>query len=436
MRLLLLFIATLFFGQLSAQEILRLEDAVAAALQNNYDIRLSRNDSAAYSLDASYAYAGFLPRLNATGTKVWNVNAQKQELQDGRKPEATGIKSSNLTASLQLNWTLFDGLKMFVTRERLLELEKLGDLGVKNQVTNTVATVVNNYYNIVRTKQQLKAVEEQISINEERVKLADMKVSVGLGSKPELLQARVDLNAQKAARLQQLTLIAQLRDQLNQLIGFRMGLVYEVADSIPVNTVLQYGDLEQNLEASSPNLLFARKNIDIAQLTVKERRAELLPIVAFNSAYNYSRTSNTTVINTFTPLFNQNNGYNYGFSVNIPILNNFNTRRLMKQAQLDVRYQQLFYDNQFTLTQVGLTNAFKDYELQKDLLALEEANIGFARENVAIALERFRQGVSTFLELREAQISLEEANSRLIAARYNTKLAETELLRLKGGLLQ
>jgi outer membrane protein len=83
-----------------------------------------------------------------------------------------------------------------------------------------------------------------------------------------------------------------------------------------------------------------------------------------------------------------------------------------------------------------LSNSFKDYELQKNLLALEEDNIALAKENVMIALERFRQGVSTFLELREAQISLQDAYNRLIAARYNTKLAETELLRLKGDLVR
>ena len=433
----LLLVSIILAGQSTqAQKVLTLEEAIAAALHSNYDILMSRNDSAAFALDNDYAYAAFLPRLNGTASKTWNVNAQKQELQDGRKPEAKGIRSNNLSASANLQWTLFDGLKMFVTREKLQEFEKLGALGVKNQVVNTVATVVTNYFNIVRQKQQQKAIEEQISINEERVKLADMKLSVGLGSKPELLQARVDLNAQKAARLQQITLIAQLRETLNQLTGFRSGVVYDVQDSIPINTTLQFGDLKNNLEESNPGLLFARKNIQIAELTVKERKAELFPILNFNSAYNFSRTQNKTVINTFTPLFNQNSGFNYGFGVTVPILNGFNTNRLIKQARLEVKYQQLFYENQLTLLDVGLTNAFKDYELQKQLLALEEENITLARENVAIALERFRQGVSTFLELREAQISLEDAYNRLIAARYNTKLAETELLRIKGDLVK
>ena len=419
-----------------AQQVLTLENVIEAALNNNYDIRMARNDSASYALDRSYAYAAFLPRLNGTAGRTWNVNAQKQELSNGTKRDTTGIRSNNINASLGLNWTLFDGLKMFATRDKLEEFEQLGTLGIKNQVVNTVASVINTYYGIVRQKQQLRAIEEQISINEERVKLADRKLSVGLGSKPELLQAKVDLNAQIASRLQQRTLIAQLREQLNQLVGFTSDATYDVTDSIPINTSLEYGELQQNLEATNPALLITQKNISLARLTLKERKGELFPTLSFNSSYNFSRTQNKVVINNFTPLFNQNRGFNYGFSLAIPIFNGFNTRRLIRQTELDIQYQQLLYGNQLSMVNVGLSTAYKDYQLQKELLQLEEENIALARENVFIALERFRQGVSTYLELREAQRSLEDGYNRLIAARYNTKLAETELLRLKGDLVR
>lgn len=425
----------------TAQDSLTLEQAIEAALKNNYDIQLTRNDSASYALDNSYSWAAFLPQLNGTAGTTWNRNNQRLKFtkrSGGGDSSVTrdAVKTHNTQYSLALNWTLFDGLKMFATRNRLEELATLGELGVKNQVTNTVAAVINNYFNIVRQKQQLKAVEEQISINEERVKLADKKLSVGLGSKPELLQARVDLNAQKAAQLQALTLIAQLRDQLNQLIGFRQGASYQVSDSIPVNTTLQFGELAQKFEETNPALLFAKKNIDIARIVVKERKAELFPTLSLNSAYNFTQNDNSVAVNINQPFYNQNKGFNYGLNLNIPILNGFNTKRLIKQAQLDVRYQQLAYDNQRSQVEVGLGNSFKNYELQKRLLELEQNNIELAKENVMIALERFRQGVSTFLELREAQISLQDAYNRLIAARYNTKLAETELLRLKGDLIR
>lgn len=424
-----------------AQDSLTLEQAIMAALKNNYDILLTRNDSAAYALDNSYAWAAFLPQVNGVAGTTWNTNNQQLKFvkrTGGGDSSVTrdAVKTHNINYALNLNWTLFDGLKMFATRNRLEELEKLGELGVKTQVINTVAAVINNYYNIVRQKQQLKAIEEQISINEERVKLADKKLSVGLGSKPELLQARVDLNAQKAAQLQQLTLIAQLRDQLNQLIGFRTGATYNVSDSIPLNTSLQFGELTQQFEETNPSLLFQKKNIDIARITLKERKADLFPVLSFNSAYNFTQNDNSVAVNFNQPFFNRNKGFNYGFGLSVPLLNGFNTKRLIKQAELDIRYQQLVYANQRSQIDAGLSNSFKDYELQKRLLQLEEDNIALAKENVMIALARFRQGVSTYLELREAQISLQDAYNRLIAARYNTKLAETELLRLKGDLVK
>lgn len=421
---------------LSAQNKLTVEQAIAATIENNYDIQLLRNDSSSYALDKSYARAAFLPRLNATTGLVFNNNNQKQKLADGTKRQGSGLRSSNLTGSVQLNWTVFDGFKMFATRDKLTEFVKLGELNIRNQIVNSVATVINNYYNIVRQKQQLKAIEEQMSINEERVKLAEKKFSVGVGAKPDILQGKVDLNAQKAARLKQQTLIDQLKEQLNQLMNVELNTRYEVEDSIVFKDEIILGDIMGTVEASNPQLQLIKKNIDIGKLTLKERKADRYPVVSINSAYNYSKTNNQTVINSFTPLFTRNNGFNYGIGVTIPIFNNYNVKRQIQQAQLDIDYLNISYNNQKAKIDLGITNAFKDYELQKKTLALEEENILLAKENVFIALERLRLGISTYLELRETQKSLELAYDRLIAARYNTKLAETELLRLKGDLLK
>lgn len=428
---------TIFFSQtVFAQNKLTVEQAITATIENNYDILLLRNDSSSFALDRSYARAAFLPRINATTGLVYNNNDQKQKFNDGTKRERKGIRSSNLSGSVQLNWTLFDGFKMFATRDKLNEFVKLGELNIKNQVINSVAAVINNYYNIVRQKQQLKAIEEQMSINEERVKLAEKKFSVGLGAKPEILQGKVDLNAQKAARLRQQTLIDQLKEQLNQLMNVEMNTRYEVSDSITFRDDIVLGDIMGTIETTNPQLQQIKKNIDIGKLTLKERKADRYPVLSFNSAYNYSKIDNKAVVNPFTPLFSRNNGFNYGLGVTIPILNGFTVKRQIKQAQLDIDYLNISYKNQKAIIDLGITNAFKDYELQRKMLVLEEDNILLARENVFIALERLRLGLSTYIELRETQKSLELAYDRLIAARYNTKLAETELLRLKGDLVK
>ena len=432
---LLLFILSPVFAY-SQNKLLTLEEAIATALQNNYNILLAKNDSVSAAIDYSFKNAAFIPRLNGNIGTVWNNNDQKQILSDGTKRQSKGLKSNNITAQLALNWTLFDGLKMFATRDKVEEYVKLGELGIKNNIINTVATVINTYYNIVRQKQQLKAIEEQMSLSGERVKLAQNKLDIGVGTKPDVLQSKVDLNAQKAAQLEQRTLIEQLKEQLNQVMVVQPAAMYEVSDSIPINAGLGLGDIQNGMETSNPSLLIARKNIDIAGLTLKERKAERFPTISFNSAYNFNRNKNQTVINTFSTLFNRTKGFNYGLTASIPILNNLNNKRLIRQAQLDIQYQQLVYDNQKSMISLSVINAFKEYEQQKKALALEEENILLAKENVSIVFQVYKLAATTLIQLKEAQKSLEDAYNRLIAARYNTKLAETELLRLKGDLVR
>lgn len=419
-----------------AQRIVSLEEAIATALQNNYNILLAKNDSMAAALDYSYKNAGFLPRLNGNLGTAWNNNAQKQILADGSKRESKGLKSNNITAQLALNWTLFDGMKMFATRDKLEEFVKLGELGIKNQLINTVASVITTYYNIVRQKQQLKAVEEQMSLSQERVKLAQYKLDIGVGTKPDVLQGKLDLNAQKAAQLLQQNLIAKLKEELNQLMNIQQSTLYEISDSIPINTKLSLGDIQNNVESNNPALLIAKKNIDIAGLTLKERKAERLPTLTFNSAYNFNRTNNQAVINSFSTLFNRSKGFNYGLTATVPIFNNFNNKRQIRQAELDIQYQRIVYDNQKSLINLSVINAWSDYEQQKRALALEEENIILAKENVSILFQVYKLNSTTLIQLKEAEKSLGDAYNRLIAARYSTKLAETELLRLKGDLIK
>ncbi len=166
---------------------LSLDDAIAEALKNNYNIILAKSDSEASALDYAYRNAAFLPKLNGTATTLWTNNAQKQTLADGSKKDKSGLKSNNTTAQLALSWTLFDGLKMFATRDKLEQLVKLGSLQIKDNVINTVASVINTYYNIVRQKQQLKVITEQMTLSDERVKLAQYKLDIGVGAKPDAL---------------------------------------------------------------------------------------------------------------------------------------------------------------------------------------------------------------------------------------------------------
>jgi len=109
---------------------------------------------------------------------------------------------------------------------------------------------------------------------------------------------------------------------------------------------------------------------------------------------------------------------------------------LVKQAKWNVGYQNIVYENQRSVTGLNVINAFQNYEQQKKALALEEENILLARENLDIVFETYKLGAATLLQLKLAQNSLADAENRLIEARYNAKVSETELMRLSGQLIK
>lgn len=420
-----------------AQDRLTVEQAIAAALANNYDIRLSKTDSVDYAIDESYLYTAFLPTVNGNFSRNYNRNKETNEFkgQPGRRDTSGISKSNNLTAGVNMNWGLFNGFKMYATRDRVRELVTLGQLGIKAQITNSVAAVMQTYFDIVQQKQQLNAIIEQKAISEERVKLADKKLSVGLGAKPELLQAKVDLNAFTSSQYKQQTLIQQLKEQLNQLMGVAKGIDYDVEDSIPINHNLVLDNILTNITLTNPDLQVLKKNIDITQISIREIKAGYYPTISLTGNYNFNFNNNTKNLNPFQLPYRQVMGLTGGLTASIPVFNGFTVTRQVKHAKILALQQQLQYDNQALQVDIAVKNAYKDYELQKKNLALEEENILLAKENVMIALERFKLGLSTYIELRQAQLSLSDGYNRLIAARFNAKVAEIQLMRLKGEII-
>jgi outer membrane protein len=425
-------------GSLAAQNKLTVEQAIALALNKNFDIQLAQNAAEAAGINDKYAIGAFLPTVNASASIVRNANQQEvaySGVRDTLNSEGRA-EAVNTLASVQLNWVLFDGGKMFIARNRLAALDEQAQLNLKSQIVNTISSVIVSYHDIVRQKQQLKAVEEQLAVSDERVKLATRKLDVGIGAKPELLQAKVDYNTFKTFAIQQEANIQLLKEQLNNLTGLQLEAAYDVSDTIIIDLTLQRETVEAGIETKNFLLQSNRKNVEVAEYLVRERRADFLPVISLTSAYNYSQTENIVLIDPLRPFFNQTDGYNFGLTASLPIFNGFSRKREFQQSKINLNRQWITFNQNKALVNVGVRNAFVAYTSAKEILLVEEETIVLARENVTIAFESFRRGVATFIELRTAQQSMAEAYNRLITARYNAKVAETELLRLNGSLLR
>ena len=412
---------------LCAQETLTVEQAIELALKNNYDIQIVKNDAEIAARNNTIGNAGMLPRIDATFADNYTLINLNQKFTNGTEINRNDVTGNNISAGVALNWTLFDGLKMFATKGKLKRLAEIGELQFKDEIQTSVANVMNAYYDVVRAQQQVKAIEEAIKISNERAKLADMKFQVGSASKVDLLQAKVDLNEQKSNLLTQRKTIEQRKGDLNTLLAQNIETDFSVTDSIPFTDPNLSADLDKNFQLQT-----AMKNIEVAKFEKKEAFSQFLPNLNGNLGYNYNRSNSTAGFS----LFNQTYGLNAGFSVNIPLFNGLNTIRQNKIASIQILSSQ--FNLEKTRFQIKLSNykALKDFTNAKEQLSLEEQNILLADENQKIALERFRLAQSTAIELREAQISFVNAQTRLVSARYAAKVAETEMLRLQGSLVK
>ena len=433
--LLLTAVALLLPAPSYSQEQLSLQDAIRIGLEKNYDIRIAERQDDVAENNVTLGNAGFLPSVDARATRLFSENNSRQEFQARPPVVRSGASSNNISSSVNLNWTIFDGMGMFIELDRLKALEKSGKLITRQTVETTVADISDAYYEVVRQSNRIKSLEDAIAISQQRIDLAQAQYEVGVSAKVEILRAQVDYNADRSELLRQEEALQNAKINLNQLLGREPNTSFIATDSIQVDQTLNYSQVDNGLIASNPLLQRLQLNRDIANLDVKAVRASRFPVVGITSAYNFSRNQ-AEPLNEFQAQFNRNHGYNYGLTVSLPIFNGFNINRLSQNARINLETSNLELQREQNRLQSEVARAFSQYANRLKLLELEESNVKLAQENADIALERYRLGLLTAIELREAQRNQLIAENRLIDIKYEAKTAETELKRLSSTLLQ
>jgi outer membrane protein len=415
-----------------AQEILTLDKVIEIALQNNYGIVIAKSNSTIAINNNTIGNAGFLPQITLNANQSISNADIKQNYSSGLTIDRTGVGSTNVGIGPALNWTLFDGFKMFATKEKFKQLQAQGELNVKIEIENDLAKIITAYYNIARQNQLIKAMYESVKVSEERIKVAQNKFDLGSASKLDLLQAKVDKNTQKSAILKLKTDLNNSKAALNQLLARSNETDFNVIDTIPLNYKVSYNDLKTSVPKQNDSIQFVQKNILISEQMLKEVNSMRLPQIGLNANYNFSKTNNQV---GFT-LVNQSLGLNGGLTLYWNLFNGGKVDILHRNAQQQVMITKLQYAQTQKQIETSLLKAWNNYQYAIETLQLETENGSVARENLTIALERFRLGNASNVDINLAQKSFEDAMSRLVSARYDTKVAETTLMKLNGELVK
>lgn len=413
--------------------VLTLDEAIARALQQNFGVKVLQNEVQIATNNAVKGNAGFLPTVTVNVAETPSLGLTYQSFAGGTRADvnATNI-TNNLNANVQLQWTLYDGRRMFLELDRLKELKGLSEITVKIRSELIIADVMRAYYNVIRQQELFKGIQEQMDLFEERLRIAQTRLEVGKGNQLDVLQAQSDLNVQKTQLTRQKQAIGLAKMTLNQAMTTDLNLDYNINDSFRLTNDFDLQNLINTSYQQNLAVGLLKKQEGILMLTKQEIESLKKPRLTFNSALNFNRNDNTAGLF----LVNQNSGLNAGLALTYPLYEGGNIKRQSENAKvgivsLQIQQKQL----EFELSS-GLTIAYQNFKNATEILREEEENMQIARQSISIAMERFRLSRSTILELKQIQQTYDNALVRAIAAKFEAKAAEIELMRISGGLVK
>lgn len=411
---------------------LSLDEAIKIALENNYDVVTAGQTKEVARLLNNPGNAGMLPSITLNGSASYSLNALRQDFSSGLSTNNPRVNSRTFGASADLNWVVFDGLRMFAVKKRLKTQYEVADLGEKDQIIKTVSQVIQTYTLYAAETNRLDALEKTAAYFEELAELANSRLKIGTGNGQEALQAKIDLNAQRSAILTERAYVQQLRIQLNILLNREPGTDFRPDTTVTVNKNLALDESLNNAASANPAVLIADKNAAIFKANLREQIGYQMPNinVGLSYAYNYSGSS------AGFALFNQTNGASARAGLVFPIFDGWRVRRNISAAK--VQYENAKFATDYTRLRIAgeVRIAYENYRRQIEILALEEENIGLAEKNMEIATDRYKTGVGTLIETRAAALSYVDAQTRYAQAQSTTKAAESNLLALTGQLVQ
>jgi outer membrane protein TolC len=416
-----------------AQEVYTLEKCIGIGLERNYSIRIIQNEEQISSNNATPGNAGYLPTLDLSGGFNGSVYNYDYDYMDATSERVKNINSETANAGINLNWTIFDGFGIQADYGKLKELQQMGKLNTRIAIEDLVANIAAEYYNLVRQRIRLRNLRSAVRLSKERLRIVEERYIIGSMSRLDLQQAKVDFNADSSKLLTQFEMVNASQIRLNELMGVdSVNQRLKVHDTIPIqSSLLEEKILWEKTLTNNASLLVSHKNKTISELDYKKIRSRNYPYMTLNAGYGY--TGNR--YETGNIELQKRLGLNYGVTVGFTLFDGMNRRREQQNARIQIKNTELRIQELELGLKADLSNLWMAYRNNLELWELEKENLIAAQENYEIAIERYKLGDLSGIELREAQNNLLEAEERQSIAEYNTKLCEISLLQLSGQIL-
>lgn len=423
----------LFLGaNVSGADTLTLGQAIELALEKNFSIRIARSSDTIAENNVTAGNAGMLPALDANaGTNYSSTNVD-MEFVDGRKITKDGNVSKSYNYGVQLSWTLFDGFAMFSSLDKYRAIREKSRIELQAEIEAMIRGLAAAYHDVLRLRHNLDVLNESIEISRERLERVSKAREYGAATGIEVLNARVDLNADSSSFLQTRLAMDNALRKAKFIIGImdNKGLVFEGKTEFGDMPGLE--QIRQLAEQNNTSINIALKNRQITELEREIILASFYPRISAGAGYDFSKSE----ADAGYMLSNQSKGWNVSLNASWNLFDGFRTNTAAENMELNSRINDIMIEELRAQIDMSVLGAYDNYIRNMEIMAMEEQNLETAKENFRRTQVLYRLGQATEIELRQSQVNMNRSRNSINNAAYNAKLAETELLLLSGMMLQ
>jgi len=423
-----------FSLSVSAQKVYNLDDCIKTGLERNFSLLITRNNEAIAKNNFTLGNAGFLPSLDLSSRYSGTLNDIRREMTDGTETTSNGENNTVTTAGLTANMTIFNGFNVVTSYKKLNELKQVGELNTQLSIENLVANIISAYYNYIQQIELRNNLEYAVALSKERLRIDEDRYLLGSSSKMQVLQSRVYLNSDSSRLSRQIEVVRAAEIRLNELMAVEdLSQKFQTSDtSVIVMPDLLYERLLDETLAKNTSLQIASKNKTISEYDYRLIASRSYPYLNASTGYTYS-------MNTYSSSLTDRQytkGLNYGLTLGMNIFDGFNQRRSIRNAAIDINNKDLRFKEIEQGVRADLITLYSAYSNYLRLITLEKQNLETATENLEIAIDMYKLGSLSGLDLREVQKSLLDARERLFSVEYQAKLAEISLMMISGRIME
>lgn len=418
-----------------AGEKMTLQKAIETAMVNNYDLKIAENTLKQAENNNSAGNAGLLPSVSISGgTEYANTDNEMQFNSTGNNDVITtnGAKSMSYNAGARMDYTLFDGFGNVYTYQKLKQTNELQETVYRQQMEMTILQVVQSYYEVCRTQQNLTLANESMRISRDRYQRTKDQKTYGQANQLDLLNAKVDLNSDSTLILQAEQAFLMAIKNLNVVMGIDINETYSIDDNITFRNDLQAEQVMTDALMNNAQLLSQQQQQGISQMDLKITKAAKYPTLSAYGQYGYNRQDN----DAGQLAYNQNLGTTAGVSLKFNLFNGRQQHTREQNAKLNLLSQQERTRQVQSELERNVANAYTDYTYKRRIADLQQSSLEQARLNFEQTKELFQLGRVTSIEFRTAQQNLLSTANTYNDAQFKAKVAEYNLLQLTGTLIK